>query len=224
MCRLKKDCTFNLCAMRSQKQHGVSMCECFTGTTVLPHAKISGLGQSCEFPQTPITIDHVGQVKSCQAVVVWRCLDCHIAGSLWPLREVSFGQPQRDAKHSSFAQPPRHRQTIGKYWEHLCQIFPKQCDTVASGADFQNIKVQNLSEPIRFSLLVDPNRDSWRLRILRRGGSVDTMTMSQDNYIESPMKRGICTILTSHLPQWYFRKTWPKFFSGCGQRIGTCNL
>jgi hypothetical protein len=60
------------------------------------------------------------------------------------------------------------------------QWFPKQCDTVASGADFQNIKVQNLSEPIRFSLLVDPNRDSWRLRILRRGGSVDTMTMSQE--------------------------------------------
>ena len=106
----------------------------------------------------------------------------------------------------------------GAFW------FPTtMVSTVASGADFQNIKVQNLSEPIRFSLLVDPNRDSWRLRILRRG-SVDTMTMSQDNYIEKPMKRRICTILTSHLPQWYFRKTWPKFFSGCGQRIGTCNL
>lgn len=31
----------------------------------------------------------------------------------------------------------------------------------ATGADFQNIKVQNLSEPIRFSLLVDPNREAF---------------------------------------------------------------
>eukprot|EP00435_Cladocopium_sp_Y103_P038944 s2393_g10.t1 len=31
----------------------------------------------------------------------------------------------------------------------------------ATGADFQNIKVRNLSEPIRFSLLVDPNREAF---------------------------------------------------------------
>lgn len=36
MCRLQKNgSTFNLCAMCSHKQNGVSMCECFTGTTVL---------------------------------------------------------------------------------------------------------------------------------------------------------------------------------------------
>ena len=50
------------------------------------------------------------------------------------------------------------------YGDYGVAVTAAMLSLVAAGPDLKVIKVENLTEPIRFSLLVDDNRDTWQLK------------------------------------------------------------